>query len=85
MARRTSRRSSGAWPRGGDYALTPAAEEKATACLEAAYERRTATFGNARLARNLFEQTISRHSDRIAPESGPSDDALRTLTPPTFR
>jgi hypothetical protein len=49
------------------YELAPGARERAGRVLRAAWERRDASrFGNARLARNLFEKTVAAHANRIA-------------------
>jgi SpoVK/Ycf46/Vps4 family AAA+-type ATPase len=42
---------------------------------------RTKGFGNARVARNLFEATVSRHASRVARLDDHTDEDLTTLTP----
>jgi Holliday junction resolvasome RuvABC ATP-dependent DNA helicase subunit len=42
---------------------------------------RDATFGNARLVRNLFEEAVARHASRIVTIASPSKDDLCTLRP----
>jgi len=43
------------------------------------YNNRTEAFGNARLVRNVFEQTLARQADRIAALENPSKDDLCVL------
>ena len=49
------------------------------AVLEEAYSKRAATFGNARLARTLFERAKVRLSDRLATDDDITRDELTTL------
>lgn len=60
---------------------TPAAREKLQKLFEDLYVNRDRTFGNARLARNLFEKTIERQANRLAVMSSLSDELLTTLLP----
>ena len=48
-----------------DYRLTESAKEKIRAFFQSAYETRDKMFGNARLARNVFERAIESQSTRI--------------------
>jgi Holliday junction resolvasome RuvABC ATP-dependent DNA helicase subunit len=48
-----------------DYRRTDSATEKILAFFQSAYDARDKTFGNARLARNLFERAIENQSTRI--------------------
>jgi Holliday junction resolvasome RuvABC ATP-dependent DNA helicase subunit len=48
-----------------DYTLTEPTLDKVRAFFEAAYASRDARFGNARLARNIFEKAIENQSSRI--------------------
>jgi len=48
-----------------DYRLTESATEKIRAFFQSAYEARDKMFGNARLARNVFERAIESQSTRI--------------------
>lgn len=48
-----------------DYRLTEPATEKIRAFFQSAYETRDKMFGNARLARNIFERAIESQSTRI--------------------
>ncbi|OHD08432.1 MAG: AAA family ATPase [Spirochaetes bacterium GWD1_27_9] len=49
-----------------DYLLTKEAKEKVFKIMENKFNSKDKFFGNARLARNIFEDTIKRHSNRIA-------------------
>jgi Holliday junction resolvasome RuvABC ATP-dependent DNA helicase subunit len=49
-----------------DYTLSSSSTEKLRSLFSAAYSSRDATFGNARLVRNIFEQTISNHAQRVS-------------------
>ena len=60
------------------YELTDAAQDKLRVVLDAA--PREQGFGNARLARNLFEAAINRHASRImALPDPPTEEDLTTL------
>ena len=48
-----------------DYRLTESALERITLLFDSAHERRNRMFGNARLARNVFERAIENQSNRI--------------------
>ena len=48
-----------------DYRLTESGTEKIRAIFQSLYEARDKMFGNARLARNIFEQAIQSPSTRI--------------------
>jgi stage V sporulation protein K len=48
-----------------EYRLTESATEKIRAFFQSAYEARDKMFGNARLARNVFERAIESQSTRI--------------------
>ncbi len=61
------------------YHATPEALERVRAYLDA--QQRGPTFGNARLARNLFEAAVARHATRIVELDKPSKDDLCTLLP----
>jgi len=61
------------------FKLTPAAEAKITATLQSLYERRNKAFGNARTARNLFEETVSRQADRIVSLANIDEEVLSTI------
>jgi AAA+ superfamily predicted ATPase len=59
------------------YRLTDDARAAAGAYLSA--QPRGRGFGNARLARNLFEQAIARQAQRLVTLAAPTDDQLVTL------
>jgi hypothetical protein len=61
------------------YHATPEAVERVRAYIDAV--PRGPTFGNARLARNLFEAAVARHASRIVELDDPSKDDLCTLLP----
>ncbi|MDQ1519529.1 MAG: hypothetical protein QOI55_602 [Actinomycetota bacterium] len=61
------------------YHATPEALERVRAYVDT--QPRGPTFGNARLARNLFEAAIGRHASRIVELDAPSKDDLCTLLP----
>jgi ATPase family protein associated with various cellular activities (AAA)/AAA lid domain-containing protein len=61
------------------YHATDEAMTRVRAYLDA--QPRGATFGNARLARNLFEAAVGRHATRIVEVDKPSKDDLCTLLP----
>jgi hypothetical protein len=59
------------------YHLTEAATTKLEALLDGV--PREKGFGNARLARNIYEAAVNRHATRVVTLEQPSDDALTTL------
>jgi SpoVK/Ycf46/Vps4 family AAA+-type ATPase len=61
------------------YHATPEAEARVRAYLDA--QPRGPEFGNARLARNLFEAAVARHATRIVAIDHPSTEDLCTLLP----
>jgi len=62
-----------------DYKLTDTAQAKVTSVFRHAHQNRSKTFGNARLARNLFEKAISNHAMRIGSLANVSESDLITL------
>jgi stage V sporulation protein K len=54
-----------AFCRKADFQLSPAAEKELAGIFEILSTSRDETFGNARLARNLFETTINKQANRI--------------------
>lgn len=65
----------------GDYKLHPATGLKLTNVFSARYAERDARFGNARLARNLFEEAINAHANRIIATGIEDEASLVTLYP----
>ncbi len=63
-----------------DYTLTPLAMANLALIFNVLYSNRDGNFGNGRMVRNLFEQTISNQSDRLVELEDPSEDQLRTIT-----
>ena len=62
----------------GGYRCDSDAEAKVRTWL--ANQRRDKGFGNARLARNLFEDAVARQASRIVALDSPTDVDLTTLT-----
>src|SRR5271166_644834 len=64
-----------------EYSLTPACRAHACLLFILAYRQRDERFGNARFVRNVFEQAISRHSQRLAslPDAQIDKQSLITL------
>ncbi len=56
--------------------MTPVAVTKLSAIFADAFAIRDERFGNARLARNLFEKTISRQASRIVSSRGANNPKL---------
>jgi hypothetical protein len=65
----------------GHFRLTDATRKTLLRLFEELYVRRDRTFGNARVARNLFEKSIERQANRLAVLSSLSDEVLTTLLP----
>ncbi len=63
----------------GGYRADEAAVEAVRAHLDAA--PRDKGFGNGRLARNIFEEAVTRQASRIVDIDDPTDDELTTLLP----
>lgn len=63
---------------GGRYRLTDGALLRVRELLDAV--DRGKGFGNGRLARNLFEQTLAQQALRLLRRDAPTDDELTTLT-----
>lgn len=61
------------------YELNEPARQKFASVLDAV--SRLQGFGNARVARNLFEATINRHASRVMKLDSPTDEDLISLTP----
>jgi AAA+ superfamily predicted ATPase len=62
-----------------EYRLTPACRGKLSLAFKHAVATRTERFGNARFVRNVFEQMLSRHSERIV-NCGHSELSREALT-----
>jgi stage V sporulation protein K len=60
---------------GAGFTLTPSATAKLLQLFETAYSSRDESFGNGRLARNVFEEVIHRHANRVI-SSGYIDEAM---------
>jgi MoxR-like ATPase len=63
----------------GGYVLSDGARRRAREVLTALHDARDRSFGNARTARNLFEDAVLAHADRIAGKAAPSDRELQLL------
>lgn len=64
-----------------NFSLVPDARDRLYKLLEALYENRDRTFGNARTVRNLFEKTIERQANRLAIIPTLTDELLTNLLP----
>jgi len=65
-----------------DFTLTADAEEKLSFIFDELYEKRDFNFGNARVARNLFEECVTRQANRIVNISPITKQILIQLTEP---
>lgn len=63
------------------YVLSPEADEAAQKLFNELYEERGENFGNGRYVRNLFEDMVVRHSNRVAQMENPTRDDLMTFLP----
>lgn len=61
------------------YKLDPEADKFAKEYFERLYLERDENFGNARDVRNVFENVISIHSDRVAAMDSPTKENLMTI------
>lgn len=61
--------------RSSQYTLTPKACAQAYLLFAVAHSRRNERFGNARFVRNVYEQIVGGHSDRVAQAAGSIDKA----------
>jgi hypothetical protein len=59
---------------------TPDALHKSLDLFTQAYISRTDSFGNGRLVRNVFHETMSRQADRLMTLPGFNEDVLQILT-----
>jgi stage V sporulation protein K len=62
-----------------DFVLTVDAKEKLTDTFELLYAQKDENFGNARVARNLFEKCIQHQANRLVKIARPSQKVLKTL------
>ena len=63
----------------GSYLLTSSTREDLIRLFSVLYETRDETFGNGRLARNLYEMTINNQANRIVALPQVSDEILATI------
>jgi len=63
------------------FRLTPATRDKLQMMFAELYANRNSTFGNARVARNLFEKSIEQQANRLAVLTSLDDEVLTTLLP----
>jgi stage V sporulation protein K len=61
---------------GNKYEITDSALDRVSQILSTAHAGRDEDFGNARLVRNLFEQTLAQQANRLAAIGNPSTEAL---------
>ncbi|MCZ2340766.1 MAG: AAA family ATPase [Bacteroidales bacterium] len=61
--------------RSSEYMLTPEACARAYLLFAVAHSQRDERFGNARFVRNVYEQVVSQHSDRLARAAAGIDKA----------
>ena len=65
-----------------DYTLQPAAREELQLVMERLHAARDRYFGNARTARNLFDDVVAHQAERLLAAAGqPDRTALMELTP----
>lgn len=64
----------------GGYRLDESARRALSGLFSKLYQGRDDTFGNARLARNIFEKVISKQANRIVGVSNPTPEALSAIT-----
>jgi len=62
------------------YKLSRAANSALTELFQVHYDQRDKSFGNARLARNIFEQTLNNQANRLVTVSDVGEDMLMTIT-----
>ena len=63
------------------YVLSPEADEAAQKLFNELYEDRGENFGNGRYVRNLFEDMVVRHSNRVAQMESPTREDLMSFLP----
>ncbi|MDX2097989.1 MAG: AAA family ATPase [Leptolyngbyaceae cyanobacterium bins.59] len=67
--------------RESNFKTTLEADTKLTEIFRHLYENRDKTFGNGRLARNLFEKTLERQANRLVKIATLTDELLTNLLP----
>lgn len=67
------------------YVMTPETEAFCRKDLADLYENRDENFGNGRDVRNLFENAITRQSNRLAKLENPTKEQLMTFLPEDFQ
>jgi Cdc6-like AAA superfamily ATPase len=63
----------------GGYVLSDGARRRAREVLAALHDARDRSFGNARTARNLFEDAVLAHADRVAGKADLTDRELELI------
>ena len=63
------------------YVLSEEADKAARELFDELYAERGENFGNGRYVRNLFEDMVVRHSNRVAQMENPTKDDLMTVLP----
>jgi hypothetical protein len=61
---------------GSDYALAPAAREELQRVMERLHGARDRYFGNARTARNLFDDVVAHQAERLLQGAGTPDRSM---------
>jgi SpoVK/Ycf46/Vps4 family AAA+-type ATPase len=69
----------------GHYKLAAPAAAFARGLIDRMHAERAANFANGRAVRNLFEQAVAQHANRLAAVKHPSDQLLMTLDEEDFR
>ena len=65
-----------------DFKLNDDSAEKLSFIFDGMYEQKDEHFGNARVARNLFEEIVARQANRIVEIKELTKEVLVTLTEP---
>ena len=63
-----------------EYTITPEALGIVSAKMEEAVAHKGKSFGNARFVRNVFEDAVLRHADRLASQGSATAQDLSELT-----
>lgn len=63
----------------GQFKLSPGAMKALAILLQQLYDQRDETFGNGRLVRNLYEETISNQASRLVSKKDLKDDEISTI------